>query len=71
MKTLQMFLLGIGFFCFVGYLIKRASIGNRNLLLTGKFSFKNELRGAGKVLLAFLLFLIYTAIIFIIFNNVV
>ena len=69
MKTLETSLLGVGFFALVAYLLRRAFIGNKNILVTGKFSFKDEFRAAGKVLLAVLPFLIYTALIFILFEK--
>lgn len=68
MKTLEMFLLLAGFFVLAGYLVKRAVIGNRNFFLTGKFSLKEEIKAGGKVLLAFLLFFIYVALVFILFR---
>lgn len=69
MKTLEMFLLLAGFFVLVGYLAKRAFIGNRNFFLSGKISLKDEVKAGGKVLLAFLLFFTYTALIFILFEQ--
>ena len=48
MKTLETLLLGVGFFALVPYLLRRAFIGNKNILLTGKFSLKDEFRAAGK-----------------------
>jgi hypothetical protein len=67
MKKLEMFLLLVGFLTLFGYLANQAFIGNSNLFLTGKISLKDEMKASEKVLLAFLLFFFYVALVFIFF----
>lgn len=67
MKILEITLLLIGVIALGGYFARRAFVTNRNFF-AGKLSWKNEIKAGSRVILALVLFIIYSALIFIFFS---